>query len=109
MSEVNVEAGLGQLSACLREIQSLVSWAELIEAETRPDTPPSFRIDHHTAEDLRMQAGLFFKIAMDLHEVLNRQGQECGSGADRARWKKKLLDLEERIRKLRLTDRLIKA
>jgi hypothetical protein len=109
MTEANVEAGLKELSSCLREVQSLIAWAQLAEAETKPGTPPSFRFDHRVAEDLRNQTGLFIKMAMDLHEVLHEKTHECGSEADRARWEKRLLALEDQFRALDLTGTFIKA
>jgi hypothetical protein len=109
MSEVNVEAGLKQLSAGLREVRALLEWAELAEAETRPGTPPSFRLDHHVQEDLVVQTGGFIKTAMDLAEVLSQPGGQWGTEAERTRWKKKLFNLEEQFRKLRLRDTFIRA
>jgi hypothetical protein len=108
MAELNVEAGLRQLPECLREIRSLLSWAELTLSEARPGTPPSFRIDHHSQEDLRNACRAFIKTAMDLREVLGVKGKHQGSEAERARWKKRLLRLEEEFRKLSQADRFIK-
>ena len=48
MVPVDIEAGIQKLAACLRQIESTLAWADLVDQETRPDTPPSFRIDHHT-------------------------------------------------------------
>ena len=109
MTEVNVEAGLRQLSECLRQIRSLVAWGQLVKAEARPGTPPSFRLDHCIDEDFRVQSGLFVKTAMDLHEVL-REGKNYGvPDAALSPWKKRLLQLETEFSKLDLTDMFIKA
>jgi len=109
MTEANVEAGLWQLSECMRQIRSLVAWQELAKAETRPGTPPSFRIDHRIEEDLRVQSGLFLKTAVDLHEVLN-DGKNYGLREEAlSRCKKRLLSLETEFSKLDPTDMFIKA
>ena len=109
MAEIKVEAGLRQLSECLREIKSLLAWQELVEAETRPGTPPSFRISDHTAQDLVNKCGQFFQTAMDLRDVLNAADSRVGSRESRTRWKSRLLRAEAEFRKLNLGDRFIKA
>ena len=109
MTEANVEAGLRQLSECLRHIRSLMAWAELVKAEEKPGTPPSFRIDHRIDEDLRVQSGLFLKTSMDLHEVLRESKNWGVPDAALPGWKKRLLQLEAEFSKLNLTDMLIKA
>ena len=109
MKSPNVQAALQDLSRCLRDIRSTLAWEELVQQEVRPDTPPSFRIDHHIDEDLRNQTGFFLKTAMDLHEVLNAESETSLSGEMREALKKRLRRLEEQFRKLEITDRFIRA
>ena len=109
MVEVNIEAGLRQLSSCLKEIRSLLAWDDLVKAETKPGTPPSFQIDHHTAQDLLIQSGTFIKTAMDIHDVLNHNRKAAPSEQARERWKKRLARLEAGFRKLNLSERYIKT
>jgi hypothetical protein len=100
MEEFNIEAGMKSLAACLREIRSLLAWAELDRAEPTPETPPSFKIDNHIGEDLRAACGFFLKTAMDLHEILNGKDAASVELAQRARWKDRLLRVEAQFRGL---------
>jgi len=109
MKPVNSLAALRDLSRCLRDIRSTLAWEELVREEMRRGTPPSFRIDHHIDEDLRYQTGFFLKTATDLHEVLNTESETSSSEETREALKEKLKRLEEQLRKLKITDRLIKA
>ncbi len=109
MKAVNISAGMRSLSECLQQIKSLLAWADLVDAEGKRRTLLSFRIDHHTEDDLRNQCGFFLKTAMDLHEILNDEGQTSLSLAVQSRLKKRLLRLEEDFGKLNLTERFIKV
>ena len=109
MEQANVEAGLRQLSECLREIRALMAWGQLVKAEARHGTPPSFRLDHRIDEDLRVQSGLFMKTAMDLHEVLPEAKNHGARDEALSRWKKRLRELETEFSKLDLTVTFIKA
>ena len=100
MDQVNVEAGMKSLAACLREMESLLAWAELERAEVTPGTPPSFRIDNHIGRDLRAACGFFLKTAMDLHDILNGKDAASVELAQRARWKDRLLRVEAQFRGL---------
>ena len=109
MTEANVEAGLRQLSECLRQVRSLVAWGELAKAEARPGTPPSFRFDSGIDEDLRVQSGMFVKTSMELHEALGERRNSSASDKALSRWKRRLLQLETEFSKLDLTERFMKA
>jgi len=100
MEEINIEAGIKSLAASLREIQSLLAWAELERTEYTPGIPPSFRIDNHIEEDLRAACGFFLKTAMDLHEILNGKDAASVELAQRARWRDGLLRIEAQFRRL---------
>jgi hypothetical protein len=109
MDEVNIEAGIKSLSACLREMKSLLAWAELEKTEDARGTPPSFRIDNHIEEDLRATCGFFLKRAIELHEILNGKGAPFVSLAGRANWKRRLHQVEAEFRRLDLGQRFIKS
>ena len=109
MVHVNVEAGLRSLWTSLREMKDLLAWQELVEAEKRPGQPPSFSVDHHIDEELRLQYGFFVKTALDIHEFLNAKDVDVGSKAERERWRHRLSRLEEQCRKLKIAETLIKA
>ena len=84
----------------MREIESLLAWADLQSTETSLGTPPSFIIDNHVGEDLRVTCGFFLKTATDLHEILNGKDAASVELAQRARWKDQLLRIEAQFRRL---------
>jgi hypothetical protein len=109
MANANIEAGLRQLGEGLREIRSLLASADLAESETRRDTPPSFRFDHHFGQDLVTQCGIFVNTDFDLREVMGFPFEETRPTGKRRREKQRLLRLEREFRELQFAARFIKA
>ena len=86
-----------------------MAWDELVKAEARPETPPSFRFDHRIEEDLRVQSSLFMETSMDLHEVLRERKNHGVPDEALSHWKKRLLQLGTEFSRLELTDMLTEA
>ena len=101
MTQPNIPAGLKSLHRALRELKSLLAWADLVESERRPHTPPAFEIRRDIRQDIRTQYSYFLKTAMDLDHLF-ATGKAGGSPAQRQKWKKRLSRLKRQLQKLDL-------
>jgi hypothetical protein len=108
MEQINVPAGLRQLSGCIEQIRSLLAWIDLKKAETRAPGSRPFEIDRDTAQDLVNEIGQFVATSLDIHEALRLLGPKLGSERARARWRRKLLHLEAEFRTLDVNERFIR-
>jgi hypothetical protein len=70
MEGTQLEAGLRSLRNSLAEIKAFLAWEQLKQAETRPGTPPAFRICDPTENELRNEYSLFLSTSVQMHSIL---------------------------------------
>lgn len=104
----DVTAGLLDLARMVAKLKDLKEWQKLEQQEARPDLPPSFRLCNHVEEELRLQHSAFLGLSMDLQEALN-DSTLVTSPEQRARWQRRLRQLEQEVQALGLTARFISA
>ena len=102
----NVTAGLLDLARMVAKLKQFKEWQKLEQQEARPDLPPSFRISNHVEEELQLQYSAFLSLSMDLQEALN-DSSFVTSAEQRARWQRRLRQLEQEVQILGLTARFI--
>lgn len=68
--EDQINEALRDLERSLRKISSLLSWRRLQFSEQRPHVPPSFQMYDSTEDEIRAEVWFFFKMALDINEVL---------------------------------------
>jgi len=100
--ECDTGKGLRSLSESLRRLETLAAWAGLERSESHPDDPLSFRIDNHTAADIKTEYGFFIKTAMDIRDILNNAEVKKMPEKKRKQWRRRLTQLETELRRLNL-------
>ena len=68
--EDRINEAMRDLERSLRTISSLLSWRRLQLSEQRPHMPPSFEIYDSTEDEIRAEVWFFFKIALDINDLL---------------------------------------
>ncbi len=101
----NIPVALRQLSAILRKIEELQEWAKLQRQERKPHQPPSFRLDNHIEEDLKIEYSAFISIALDISDALNNPSLGIPE-AKRRRWINRLNQLEDSLRAIDICEKL---
>jgi len=104
MGEPDLQAGLKRLKHSLQEIKALLAWEQLKQAEKRPDSVPTFRINDTTEEDLRNEYSHFLSISVQMHGILNDASRAILE-TERQHVKKQLAGIERQIYSLNLGQR----
>jgi len=101
---VDFASAMAELRRAANRLAELVVWKELDEEHGRPDLPPAFRINYRFHEDARNLYGLFLQIDQSIRTWLS-QPDIASDPEEIARWRKTLLEVEDRVRRLRITER----
>jgi hypothetical protein len=105
MAEADFEAGLRSLRNSLQQIQALLAWQHLKEAESRPHEPPGFKITDSVEADLRNEYSFFLATALQIHGILNDNSLTI-SEAKRQNIKSQLARVEQQLYSLNLNQKL---
>jgi hypothetical protein len=104
MGEPDLQVGLKELKQSLQKIKALLAWEQMKQAETRPETAPSFRIRDDTEEDLRNEYSHFLSLSGQIHSILNDASRAI-AGTERQTFRKELARIERQIYGLNLSQR----
>jgi len=105
MAEADFEAGLRSLRQSLRQIKALLAWQQLKEIESRPHTPPGFRMADSIEADLRNEYSFFLATSLQIRSILN-DGSYAIPEEKRQRIKIQLARIEQQLCRLDLNRRL---
>jgi hypothetical protein len=97
-------SAMAELRRSANRLAELVVWKELDEEYARPHLPPAFCINHHFNEDARYLYGLFLQRDQSFRMWLS-QPDPASDPADISRWRRRLLEVEDRVRRLHITER----
>ena len=103
----NIPAALRQLATTLDKLKELNEWTKLARQETKPGVPPSFRLNDHLTEDIRVQYSVFIATVMDIQDVLNNPALGIPA-IHQTRWRRRLQELQKQIQELDLGHSFIK-
>lgn len=99
MTKTNIPGALKSLRRSLRHMKSLLAWANLVESQRKPDTPPAFRIDRGLERDIKAEQGFFLNTAMELQRRF-KNGTIDGTENQRRRWRDYLGKLWKHYQKM---------
>ena len=104
----DIDAGIATLAQTAEKLEELIEWDQLARADPRLDLPPGFRFDPHLDEEFRSIYGLFCQLDLSLKALLN-SAPPVGSAQQLSAWQKRLSRLEQKVRKMDITQRFIKG
>jgi len=105
MAQPDLQAGIRSLRESLRQIQALLAWQHLKQAETKPGQPSSFVLTDSVESDLRNEYSFFLFTSMQIHSVLNDNTAGL-SNVRRQQVKQQLAKIESQLYSLNLQKRL---
>ena len=105
MAAPDFEAGLRSLRDSLRQIETLLAWQQLKQAEARPHQPPSFALSDSLRRDLTNEYSFFLFTSMQIHTLL-KDSTAFLSNVQRQRIKRSLAKMESQLHSLDLHKRL---
>ena len=103
----NIPAALRQLATTLDKLKELNEWTKLARQEARPGVPPSFQLNNHLTEDIRLHYAVFVATVMDIQDVLNNPALGIPA-TDQNRWRRRLQKFQKQIQELDLMQSFIK-
>ena len=108
MTEVDLQAGLRSLRASLRQIESLMAWEQLKQAEAKPGRPPAFQAYDPTETDLKNEYSSFLSTLVQIHSILN-DGSSAIEEAELQSIKRQLTKIEQQANGLNLHQRFCRC
>jgi hypothetical protein len=100
-------SAIAELRRAADRLAELVIWKEMDDEYSRPGLPPAFRIGHHFDEDATAFYGQFLHLDQLLHTALARPDMAWDWEA-KMHWRKALVEIEERVRRLRISETFIR-
>ena len=108
MAEVDLQAGLRSLRASLRQIESLMAWEQLKQAEAKPGQPPAFQEYDPTETDLKNEYSSFLSTSVQIHSILNDSSSAIEE-AELQSIKRQLKRIDQRAHALNLHGRFCRC